>query len=215
MSEKLKLSSVSALLLAFAGIGAAGFTARADAPPAPGSSAVPAVVVEICSACHGTQGNSMIPSVPSLAGQGSSYLERQLAAFRAQRRVGVMGGIAMNLSDAEIRDASRYFSQQILHPGSTRSIDRVDSARGETIFRNGIGTKNVPSCASCHALDGAGLPPEFPSLAAQHASYLAAQLRAFRADRRISNPNAMMRIVAARLSDTEIDAVAEYIADMR
>jgi cytochrome c553 len=73
----------------------------------------------------------------------------------------------------------------------------------------------VPSCASCHALNGKGLPPQFPSLAAQHATYLAAQLHAFRADRRISNSNAMMQSVAAHLSDAEIDAVAVYIADLR
>lgn len=215
MSERLKSSPLSAFILVFAAIGSWGFTDRADASLAAPSSPVPAVVVEVCSACHGIRGNSMIPSVPSLAGQGSPYLERQLAAFQAQRRVGVMSGVAMNLSDADIRDAARYFSQQIPRPRFTRSIDRQAPARGERIFRDGIANKSVPSCASCHALDGQGLPPAFPSLAAQHATYLAAQLRAFRDDRRISNTNAMMRSVAAPLSDTEIDAVAGYIADMR
>lgn len=215
MSERLKPSSLSALLLVIAGIGAAGFTARADEQSEAPSASVPAVVVEVCSACHGIHGNSIIPSVPSLAGQGSPYLERQLAAFQAQRRVGVMSGIAMNLSDVEIRGASQYFSQQIPHPRSTRSIAREAPSRGEAIFRDGISAKSVPSCASCHALNGEGLPPEFPSLATQHATYIAAQLRAFRANHRISNPNAMMRSVAVSLSDAEIDAVSLYIADMR
>lgn len=170
--------------------------------------------VQVCTPCHGRNGNSTDPDVPSLAGQTAGYLERQLKAFQSQRRVGVMSGVSMVLSEQEIRDTTNYFARQIPHwaspsvaPGALGS-----SRRGQKIWVDGIADKGVPACASCHALDGSGLAPEFPRLAGQHAPYLAAQLRAFRSDSRMSNPNKMMREVSAKLSDADIEAVARYTA---
>jgi cytochrome c553 len=172
------------------------------------------MVTHVCETCHGKNGNSTDTSVPSLAGQGSTYLRSQLAAFQAQRRVGVMSGIAMNLSNTDIREAARYFSQQILQPHPARTVDSNDLRRGQAIYDVGIAATNVLACASCHALDGAGLPSEFPRLAGQHSRYIAAQLRAFRSDSRLST-NTMMQSVAAKLSDDEIVAVADYIESLQ
>ncbi|HZX69802.1 MAG TPA: c-type cytochrome [Rhodanobacter sp.] len=195
----LALCATTALALAALGVRAQGAT-DAHAP-----------AMQVCASCHGPHGNSTNPEVPSIAGQVEPYLQKQLAAFKAQRREGVMGGVAMGLSDAEARDAAAYFSSQPAHWNPQRSLAAHGSARGRSIYVDGIGDKQVPACASCHALHGEGLPPEFPRLAGQHASYIAAQLRAFRSDSRLSNPNAMMRAVSAKLSDAEIGAVSDYI----
>ena len=72
--------------------------------------------------------------------------------------------------------------------------------------------EHVPACASCHGVRGDGLPPRFPRLAGQHAGYLASQLRLYRAGVRITDRDGLMRGVAARLSDQDIDAVASYAA---
>jgi cytochrome c553 len=170
---------------------------------------------QVCSSCHGPHGNSTDPDVPSIAGQVEPYLEKQLAAFKAQRRKGVMGGVAMGLSAADARAAARYFAQQPARWNAQQSPIRPVPQRGRAIYVDGIASKQVPACASCHALQGEGLPTEFPRLAGQHAPYLEAQLRAFRADSRLSNPNAMMRAVAAPLTDAEIRAVSNYIEGMR
>ena len=203
---------LAVLIFAVATPGAAVLSPRANGADAAANTH--ATVVDVCATCHGKNGNSTDPSVPSLAGQGASYLEKQLAAFKTQRRVGVMGGIAMNLSATEVRNLATYFSQQVPQDDPDRSSESPERAQGAAIYRDGIASKNVPACASCHALDGAGLPPEFPRLAGQHPRYLAEQLRAFRSDNRISNPNAMMREVSVNLADDEIDAVADYIAQM-
>jgi cytochrome c553 len=172
-----------------------------------------AMIGNVCEACHGKYGNSTNPSVPSLAGQGSAYLEKQLAAFQAQRRVGVMSGIAMTLNTTEIRDAARYFSAQIPRSNPLQADDSTPG-RGAAIYDEGVAATQVPACASCHALNGAGLPPEFPRLAGQHSRYVADQLRAFRSDSRLG-ANAMMHEVSVRLTDREITAVADYIAGLR
>lgn len=186
---------------------------RADELSAAGKNS-PESVAQACTACHGPHGNSINPRVPSLAGQTASYLERQLKAFQSQRRVGVMSAVSMGLSAKQMHDAALYFARQMSewNPPSVVPVERRASGRGRKIWVDGIVDKGVPACASCHALDGSGLAPEFPRLAGQHAPYLAAQLRAFRSDSRLSNPNRMMREVSAKLSDADIEAVATYVA---
>jgi cytochrome c553 len=191
-----------------------GVAASASALFAAKAAVAPSVVTHVCAACHSRDGNSVNPAVPSLAGQGAPYLERQLLAFKTQRRTGVMSGVAVGLSDADMRAAAAWFGQQVAQPNSDPWSDSVALRQGAAIYRRGIARKNVPACASCHALNGSGLSPEFPRLAGQHTNYLEAQLRAFRSDNRLSNPNAMMRGISAQLSDEEIDAVAQYIADL-
>ena len=82
-------------------------------------------------------------------------------------------------------------------------------------FRAGLAEKNVPACASCHGPTGTGIPAQYPLLGGQFAEYIEAQLRAFRSGERANDPNRMMRTTAARLSDAEIRAVANYIAGLR
>lgn len=175
----------------------------------------PAIVTQLCAACHGREGNSADPRVSLLAGQVAPYLERQLAAFKAQRRTGVMGGVAMGLSRADMHAAACWFARQTPLPNPDPWADSAALAKGATIYREGIVAKKVPACAACHALRGGGLAPEFPRLAGQHSGYLRAQLRAFRSSSRLSNPNAMMRDISSHLSDSDIDAVTRYIADLQ
>jgi len=226
----MKQSSPRILILLVAALGVAGLAARAgelpdhdaanarastqDGPQPNAEAHVQELIAHVCEACHGRGGNSTDPSAPSLAGQGSAYLQGQLAGFQAQRRVGVMSGVAMNLTRADIRDAATYFSQQILRTDPIQTADSSTLQRGRAIYDDGIASIDVPACASCHALDGAGLPSAFPRLAGQHSRYIVAQLRAFRADERLST-NRMMQNVSARLSDDEIGAVADYIAGMQ
>lgn len=204
-------AAIALLVLATSGVAA---NAGASASFAMKATVAPAIVAHVCAACHGRDGNSVDPNVPSLAGQVAPYLERQLVAFKTQRRTGVMSGIAMGLSDADMHAAASWFAQQVAQANADPWPDSDALRQGAAIYRHGIAAKNVPACASCHALDGSGLPPEFPRLAGQHANYLEGQLRAFRSDSRLSNPNAMMRTISAGLSDDEIDAVAQYIADL-
>ena len=218
----MKPSAPRILILVVAGLAAAGLASHAGELPDHAAARAPAkgrpdahastqgstpssaeahaqeLIAHVCEACHGKDGNSTDPSVPSLAGQGSAYLQSQLAGFQAQRRVGVMSGIAMTLSRADIRDAATYFSQQILRAGPIETADSSAVRRGQAIYDDGIAAIDVPACASCHALDGAGLPSAFPRLAGQHSRYIGAQLRAFRSDSRLST-NRMMQNVSAKL----------------
>lgn len=173
---------------------------------------------QVCAACHGPDGNSTAPSNPKIADQHPAYLRKQLHDFKmkegsktADRPSPIMAPIAGPLSAQDIADLSAFYSAQALKPSAARNKDTVDL--GRTIYRAGIADKGVPSCAGCHGPTGAGIPAQFPRLAGQYSDYTEAQLNAFRSGTR--HNNASMVAIAARLSDNEIKALADYIAGLR
>ena len=167
-----------------------------------------------CSACHGMDGNSLNPEWPNLAGQGEAYLIRQLKAFHGGQRQNVlMSPMAANLSDADMADLAAYYSSQTARGGEA---DPSKFKAGQRVYRSGKVSDQVMACAGCHGPDGRGnAPAGFPALHGQHATYVAAQLRAYKSGARATDPNQMMRNVAASLSEDEIDAVASFIQGLR
>jgi cytochrome c553 len=177
-----------------------------------------AIVEQQCAACHGADGNASANIYPKLAGQHPEYLVKQLSNFKvqpgqekAQRENAVMAGFAAGLSDEDMRNVSAYLASQTQKPGTARNKDTL--ALGEKIYRGGIAEKKVPACAGCHSPNGAGIPAQYPRLGGQHAQYTEAQLVAFREG--VRKNSEQMSKIAARMSDREMKAVADYIAGLR
>jgi len=182
----------------------------AKADPAKGQS----LASTVCAACHGPDGNSPIPQNPSIAGQHASYLYKQLSDFKAGRRKNaIMAGIVAALSDEDMRNVAAHYSTQKPRPDTAK--DRTLATAGQKLYRGGDSDTGVPACSGCHSPDGAGIPAQFPRLAGQHGDYTTVQLQSFRSGDRGNDPNGMMRMIAARLSDKEIAALADYIAGLR
>ncbi|MGD2083882.1 MAG: c-type cytochrome [Chromatiales bacterium] len=167
-----------------------------------------------CAACHGTDGNSVNPQWPKVAGQHASYLVKQLQAFKSGARENpLMSAQAQNLSEQDMADLAAYFSSQEQTEG-TAAADKV--ALGEKIYRGGNPETGVAACIGCHGPTGSGNPPAvYPMIAGQHADYLAKTLSDFRAGDRANDPGRMMRGVAGKMSDAEIAAVAQYLQGLR
>jgi cytochrome c553 len=177
------------------------------------------IAKQVCAACHAPDGNSVASANPKLAGQFPEYLDKQLRNFKAQggkkaaRENAIMSGMVAALTDADMRAVAAYYAAQALRPATAGDKDRA--ALGQKVWRGGIAAKGVAACAGCHGPDGAGIPGLYPRLSGQFPEYVEAQLKLFRAGARANDPNGMMRAVAARLSDAEIRAVAEYAAGLR
>ena len=167
-----------------------------------------------CMACHGMDGNSLSPEWPNLASQHPVYIERQLKAFKAgERQNDLMSPMAMILSDEDAADLAAFFSSQAVRGGET---DPAKLALGQRVYRAGNVAKGVMPCAGCHGPAGLGNPlAGYPLIQGQHSVYVANQLRAYKAGTRKTDPNQMMRSMAALLSDEEIDAVASYVQGLR
>jgi len=176
------------------------------------------IASQVCAACHGADGNSPVATNPKLAGQVPEYLQKQLSNFkstggkRAERENPVMAGMVAALSADDVRNVAAYYAAQTTKPGVAKNKETL--ALGRKIWRGGDAAKGLPACAACHGAAGAGLPVSYPRLAGQHAEYTEAQLRAFRASERRNDANRMMQTIAARLSDAEIRAVADFIAGL-
>lgn len=168
-----------------------------------------------CVACHGVNGNSVNPEWPNLAGQHETYIKRQLAAFKGNiRQNPLMAPMAQPLSDEDMADIGAFFASQ----KSTGTLEAEPSkvALGQKLYRGGDPSKGVAACAACHGPSGGGNPAAgYALIRGQHATYLAAQLKAYRSGTRQTDPNQMMRNVAASLTDEQIDAVAAYIQGLR
>jgi cytochrome c553 len=169
--------------------------------------------VQVCSNCHGIDGNSKSPNFPRLAGQQKAYLVTQLEGFRNHHRADPEGfeymwGIASKLDDAQINGLADYFSKQTPKPipGATASAEHM--AAGKAIFENGLPEKEVPPCGACHQADANGMA-SFPRLAWQHQDYMMKQLQVFRETE--GRPGTPMKQVTHQLSDPEMKSVTLFL----
>jgi len=124
-----------------------------------------------------------------------------------------MTAIVAPLSQEDMANLALYFGNQQAKPRAAKDAELVKI--GQAIYRGGIMSKGVAACSSCHGPSGAGIPAQFPRLSGQHAQYTADALKAFRSGARQNDPNRMMRLIADKLSDREIAAVAAYIEGLR
>jgi len=181
---------------------------------AAGDAETGATKVQTCAVCHGPDGNSPNAIWPSLAGQHASYTLKQLQDFKnGDRHNDQMTPMAMPLSEQDMEDiAAFYAAQHIKEAAIPASFERQHIELGERIYRAGDAKKGLAACMSCHGPGGEGNPAAgYPRLNGQHAAYTAAQLQAFKTESRHNDPNEVMRDIATRLTNEEIEAVSQYI----
>ena len=176
-----------------------------------------------CGACHGKDGNSFVGNYPSLAGLGDKYLSKQIQDIKSgARTVPEMTGMLSALTDQDIADIATYYNGQSRKPaGAEENIKQL--SLGEKIYRAGNLETGVSACTGCHSPSGNGNKPAgYPALGGQYGQYIAKQLRAFRTGAhdaedpaaRLNDGSSVMRGVAARMNDQEIDAVSNYISGL-
>ena len=172
------------------------------------------IVTNLCIACHGIDGNSPLPANPNLSGQHAGYITKQLMQFKnGERDNAVMKGMVANLTEQDMINLGSYFEQQKQNLLFAKS--NGENSLGEKIYRAGVATKGLPACASCHGPAGHGIPDLYPRLNSQHAAYTISQLNAFRLETRMNDNAMMMRTIAQKLTDKEMNAVADYIQALR
>lgn len=202
----MKHLAAAALLLLGTGAGAyAQESAAPAAPPKPW---------DTCVSCHGADGNSVNPIWPKLAGQGADYIAKQIHDFKGGRRADpLMSGMAMAVPDDKVAEVAAFFAGQAAQPGVPVKPELVD--QGKKLYEAGDPAKGVTACAACHGPNGNGNPPaKFPALHSQHAAYTIKQLQMFRDGSRANDPNEMMRNIASKLSEEQIEALAMYMTTL-
>lgn len=169
-------------------------------------------MVQACKNCHKANGaGQAMAKFPRLAGQNPRYMVQQLKDFASGDRGNYpfMTNLAKGLTEQEMWDAAAYFAQQEA-PVSAGDASQELVQQGERIARRGLPEKDVPACTACHGPQGQGVPPVFPQIAGQHASYIQKQLADWKAGKRANDPAQMMKDVAPQLTESQMKAVAAY-----
>jgi cytochrome c553 len=156
-----------------------------------------------CSGCHGAEGNSPLPNIPSLAGQPAFFILNQLFLMReGVRKVEAMAPFVKDLKDSDLDALSAYYAK-LPAKAADQPIDQALVKRGTEIA-------NQKKCVSCHKPNLAG-DQQVPRIAKQRVDYLTKSLLEFRDGRREGADTIMSGSVAG-LSDADLVALAHYAA---
>ena len=169
---------------------------------------------ELCQGCHGEVGLSLEDLIPNLAGQYAPYIAKQLRNFQSGARTHqIMSAMATTIDDAELVDIAAYFSSQKKMQGNGKG----DNPIAKNLFLKGDASRNIPACTSCHGVNGKGQAPNistYPVIGGQHKGYLRAQLNHWRSGERSNSPDGVMNKVAKSLTDSEIEALTDYLSGL-
>jgi len=164
-------------------------------------------LVPRCTGCHGANGNSIHPAMPSLAGQNATYLVKAMQTYRdGERSNEMMVKIAKGLSDEDIERNATYFATQ-----TPVMLQATNGAGGKSQAYDplGDGEKLAASCNACHGPQGNNPFTGAPRLAGLSAHYLTNAITAYRDGRR---RHAEMQLLTEHLSDIEIEKISLYYA---
>lgn len=152
-----------------------------------------------CGSCHGEDGVSKTPGMPSLAGLDPKYF---IAAMRGyvsgERKHDMMKALAIPLTDADLKNLSLYYGLQ--KPRRAETPATGDQAAGK---------KAAADCAGCHGETGVSSNPANPSVAGQDAEYLVAALKAYKEGARTEGT---MKNAVAKLDETAMKNLAVFYA---
>ncbi|XKE45687.1 cytochrome c4 [Halomonas organivorans] len=198
---------LASLAITMGAAGAAHADLQADADAAAGREKA-----QTCAACHGQEGISAAPTFPNLAGQQASYLAKQIMDIRdGNRNVPQMAGQVDNFSDQDAWDVAVYFAGQDPELGQADPAPELVE-HGRELYRAGDLEKGLPACSACHTPTGEGIGTAvYPALSGQKTDYVISTLNAFAAGERANDPNAIMRDIASKMSDRDMEAVANYV----
>jgi cytochrome c553 len=168
------------------------------------SFAFPQERIQLCAACHGPDGNSTNPQVPSIAGQPKLFLENQLILFREElRRSEQMLPVVKGLKDPEIVKLAEHFSKL-----AAKSME--SGAPDPKLMKIGVEKSKALRCGICHLSDYRG-QNQIPRLAGQREAYLEAEMRAYRDGKRTGG-DTIMAAALYGVSDADIKALAHYLS---
>lgn len=188
-------------------------TALAQAQPVPDTLAQRALA---CTGCHGKQGRAAPDGYyPRLAGKPAGYLYNQLLNFRDGRRdYGLMSELIAPLSDAYLKELAGHFAALDLPypPPQKPTLAAPELARADQLIRSGDAVRRLPACTACHGERLTGTQPAVPGLLGLSRDYLNGQLGAWRSGQRRARAPDCMAQIAKTLTETEINAVTQFLA---
>lgn len=158
-------------------------------------------IASACDGCHGHEGSSRRPGIPSLAGLHVKYLTSATLAYgNGQRRHAVMKTMTNFLDEDAAEKVSFYYATR--EPKNVTNSVKGDAVKGKSV---------AEGCTSCHGDGGISKEPLTPSLAGQDEKYLALATGEYKRGVRIHDG---MKNATEKLSSEEIAQVSAYFASL-
>jgi cytochrome c553 len=161
----------------------------------------------MCSSCHGKEGLPPTERWPAVAGQLESYtykmlLDYQSGARNEDNRANIMMTVADMMSTQDMADVAAYYA--------SLQAPTLQQQAAPTLVTDGDKNRLITACASCHGLSGQGGIKGTPAIAGQTVETLKRALEMYRSGDRDSDLYSVMRQASQRLTDSEIDSLANY-----
>ena len=155
-----------------------------------------------CAGCHGTNGASVGPASPSLAGMSAVYLSDSMRAFKSgERESTIMMRIAKGYDDEDFDKMGEFFAAQKLH--------FADQPAGKQASK---GAKlHEKYCDKCHAENGTDPEDESGQLAGQWTTYLRYQMEDVKDGSRDTGKKMLKQV--NKMLEKEGDAAFEALLD--
>ena len=172
-----------------------------------------------CATCHGKKGEGLKANeyYPRIAGKPAGYLYNQLVAFRdGRRRYSPMNYLLEFLPDPYLQKMAGYFAEQ-RPPGQPPALPATGNdvlAHGRALVTGGAPDRGIPACSGCHGPALVGMEPAIPGLVGLKPTYISAQLGAWRYGTRTAAAPDCMQIVASRLTESDVTAVAAFLSSL-
>ncbi|WP_137388785.1 c-type cytochrome [Rhodoligotrophos defluvii] len=171
-----------------------------------------------CFRCHGMDGaGDSTAGFPRLTDQTYRYMVEALQAFASGAWPSqIMQPIAKALSEKEMRDVSAFYAslEDAPYPPPP-NVDPEILQQGALLSAMGAPEQGIQACVNCHGPEGIGLPPTYPFIGGQYATYLREQLHLFKKGERTGEAFGIMAYIASLMTDQQIEAAAQYFASLR
>ena len=205
-------------LLSASVLASGGSYAQSQAQPTPQAPDTMAARLQACAPCHGEQGEGTSNEYfPRLAGKPAGYLFNQLLAFaEGRRKYAPMNYLLEFQPEDYLRKMAEYYAalRPRSPPPAPPSVSNAVLAHGRMLVTGGDPQRGIPACSGCHGPQLSGMEPAIPGLVGLRATYITAQLGAFRYGTRTAPEPDCMQVVAGLLTESDVAAVAAYLASL-
>ena len=163
------------------------------------------MLADTCAGCHGTDGSSMGPAIPNIAGVSAEYFNTVMKEYAEDDRAStIMGRIARGYTTEEIALMADFYAAK--KPNSTsQKLDAAKVAAGSKLYKK--------NCSKCHDENGTLADDDSGILASQWLTYLQYSMEDFQAGHR-EMPKKMKKKVK-KLSAAEIETLLQFFASQQ
>ncbi|MBF0448219.1 MAG: hypothetical protein HQL67_08475 [Magnetococcales bacterium] len=178
--------------------------------------ATPAMLANTCAGCHGTNGQSGGPAMPSIAGMPSKFLTTIMADFKSGERPStIMGRIAKGYDEAETKLIADYFAQQKWANAKSAHQSKNRTKINAELADMGQKLVKKEKCEKCHEDDGMTQDEDTPRMAGQWVDYLIFKMHDLKNDQlNVPQPKKMKKRIDS-LSVSELESIAHFYASQQ